>query len=77
MDTSVMVILIVVVFAVLIAFVAVGQRKGGNAEPLPAAPLSAKEQAKRGRVEKAYLVGAGPPRARHVQGDLPQWRNPA
>lgn len=60
MDTSMMVILIVIVFAALIAFVAIGQRKGGNAEPLPAAPLSAKEQAKRGRVEKAYLIGAGP-----------------
>lgn len=60
MDAPVMVTLIVVVFAALIAFTVISHRKGGRTEPLPPEPLSSKERARRGRVQRAYLVGAGP-----------------
>ena len=54
------IIAIIVIFAVLIVFVVLGQRRQQKQEPLPKEPLNSKEQAARGRVEKAYLVGAGP-----------------
>ncbi len=54
------VVLIVGIFAVLIVFVVIGQRRADKKTPLPKEVLSKQEQAKRGRVEKAYLVGAGP-----------------
>ena len=49
------IIAIIVIFAVLIVFVVLGQRRQQKQEP-----LNSKEQAARGRVEKAYLVAAGP-----------------
>ena len=49
------IIAIIVIFAVLIVFVVLGQRRQQKQEP-----LHSKEQAARGRVEKAYLVAAGP-----------------
>ena len=54
------IIAIIVIFAVLIVFVVLGQRRQQKQEPLPKEPLNSKEQAARGRVEKAYLVAAGP-----------------
>ena len=54
------IIAIIVIFAVLIMFVVLGQRRQQKQAPLPKEPLSSKEQAARGRVEKAYLVAAGP-----------------